>query len=62
MHSLIISTEAQLIFEPLTFQEMEGASFSVCLRLGGEGWFDLERDFEAILESDGGKWVALLIM
>ena len=47
--------EAQLIFEPLSFQEMEGASFNVCLRLGGEGWFDLEREVEAILGSDGGK-------
>ena len=48
-------TEAQLIFEPLSFQEMEGASFNTCLRLGGEGWFDLEREVEAILDSDGGK-------
>ena len=57
MHSnLTISlTEAQLIFEPLSFQEMEGASFNICLRLGGKGWFDLEREVEAILGSDGGK-------
>ena len=52
---LFVSTEAQLFFEPFSFQEMEGASFNVCLRLGGEGWFELERDIEVILGSDGGK-------
>lgn len=48
---------AQLSFEPMSFNVMEGDTFEVCLRLGWSGWFQLEVDVTVILQSEGSEFL-----